>query len=45
MKTTVEGENSVQVTNLFSETVKSNIFKLIKLKTQNMDINKLRNIK
>lgn len=45
MKTTVEGENSVQVTNLFSETVKSNIFKLIKLKTQNMDINELRNIK
>ncbi|MCI8640556.1 MAG: hypothetical protein HFJ59_01585 [Clostridia bacterium] len=45
MKTTIEGENSVQVTNLFSETVKSNIFKLIKLKKQNMDINKLRNIK
>lgn len=45
MKTTIEGENSVQVTNLFSETVKSNILKLIKLKKQNMDLNKLRNIK
>ena len=45
MKTTIEGENSVQVTNLFSETVKSNILKLIKLKTQNMDINELRNVK
>lgn len=45
MKTTIEGENSVQVTNLFSETVKSNIFKLIKLKKQNKDIKELRNVK
>lgn len=45
MKTTIEGENSVQVTNLYSETIKSNILKLIKLKKQNKDVKEIRNIK
>lgn len=45
MKTTIEGQNSIQVTNLYSETIKSNIFKLQELKNQNSDINKLRNAK
>lgn len=45
MKTTIEGENSFQVTNLYAETIKSNIFKLIKLKKQNINIQDLRNEK
>lgn len=45
MKTTIEGENSFQVTNLYAETIKSNIFKLIELKKQNINIKDLRNEK
>lgn len=45
MKPTVEGKNSIQVTNLYSEIVKSNIFKLIELKKKNINRKELRNEK
>lgn len=45
MPTTVEGENAVRVTNLFSETVRSNAISLLKLKKQSKSIKELRKIK
>ncbi len=45
MPTTFEGENATRVTNLFSETVRSNAITLLKLKRQNKNIKELRKIK
>lgn len=42
MPTTVEGESATRVTNLFSETVRSNAIALIKLKQQNKSIEEIR---
>ncbi len=45
MPTTFEGEDATRVTNLFSETVRSNAITLLKLKRQNKNIKELRKIK
>lgn len=45
MPITIEGENAIRVTNLFSETVRSNAITLLKLKKQNKSIEELRKIK
>ena len=45
MPITVEGETATRVTNLFSETVRSNAITLLKLKSQNKNIEELRKIK
>lgn len=45
MPITIEGENATRVTNLFSETVRSNAITLLKLKSQNKSIEELRKTK
>ena len=45
MPITPEGENATRVTNLFSETVRSNAITLLKFKSQNKSIKELRKIK
>lgn len=45
MPITAEGENATKVTNLFSETVRSNAITLLKLKSQNKKVEELRKIK
>ncbi len=45
MSTTVEGESANRVTNLFSETVRSNIITLVKLKKQNKNTEQIRKVK
>lgn len=45
MPITIEGENATRVSNLFSETVISNAINLLKLKSQNKNIEELRKVK
>lgn len=45
MPITFEGENATRVTNLFSETVRSNAITLLNLKNQNKNIEELRKVK
>lgn len=45
MPITIEGESATRVTNLFSETIRSNAITLLKLKKQNKNIEELRKIK
>ncbi len=45
MPITIEGENATRVTNLFSETVRSNAITLLKLKMQNKNTEQLRKVK
>lgn len=45
MPTTSEGKNATRVTNLFSETVRSNSITLLKLKNQNKKIEEIRKVK
>lgn len=45
MPITIEGENATRVTNLFSETVRSNAISLLKSKKENKNIEELRKIK
>ena len=45
MPITIEGENATRVTNLFSETVRSNAITLLELKSQNKNVEELRKIK
>lgn len=42
MPTTIEGKSATKVTNLFSETVRSNAITLLKLKQQNKNIDEIR---
>lgn len=45
MNTTIEGENSVKVTRLYSETVISNAISLLKLRKQNKNLEEIRKVK
>lgn len=45
MNTTIEGENSVKVTRLYTETVISNAISLLKLRKQNKNLEEIRKVK